>query len=416
LNYDLKEYINFKPWVVEGYLSHIAKPPANQTSQLRRAEYHVIFHPNSLIMAEARLFKPLKIGGVEVKHRIGMAPLTRLRASDDRVPTPLMKKYYSQRASVPGTLIITEGTVVSPLACGGFANTPGIWSKDQIAAWKTITDEVHRKGCFIFCQLFAMGRAAIAEVAEKEGISIVGPSAIPIDEGAPVPRAMTVGEIKQSIQDFATASKNAIIAGFDGVECHGANGYLADQFIQDTSNKRDDEYGGSVENRSRFFHEVMKAVADAIGPERVGLRLSPWSVFQGMRMENPIPQFTDIINKASQLNLAYLHLVESRISGADDHAGNERLDFAYKLWNGPLLVAGGYRLADAQKLVDEEYPDKDIVVVFGRYFVSNPDLVYRFKEDLELSAYERKTFYINSSPVGYVDYPFSAAYLESENV
>jgi len=345
-----------------------------------------------------------------------MAPLTRLRANDDRVPVPLMKEYYGQRAAVPGTLIITEGTLISPSACGGFANAPGIWSEDQVAAWRTITDEVHRKGCFIFCQLFAMGRAADVELATKEGIDIVGPSAIPINEGAPIPRPMTIEEIKQSVQDFATAAENAIRAGFDGIECHGANGYLVDQFIQDVSNKRNDEYGGSVENRSRFIHDIMEAIVDAIGPERVGLRLSPWSLFQSMKMENPIPQFTNIIDKASQLNLAYLHLVESRVSGSEDHNGSEPLDFAYKLWNGPFLVAGGYKLADAQKLVDEEYPDKDIVVIFGRYFVANPDLVYRFKEGLELNAYERKTFYVSSSAVGYVDYPFSAEYLAGMNI
>lgn len=367
-------------------------------------------------MAEPRLFKPLTIGNVEVKHRIGMAPLTRLRATDDRVPVPLMKEYYGQRASVPGTLIITEGTFISPSACGGFTNTPGIWSKDQVAAWRTITDEVHHKGSFIFCQLFAMGRAADVEVAKKDGVSIVGPSAIPIEEGAPIPRPMTIEEIQQTVQDFATASENAISAGFDGVECHGANGYLVDQFIQDVSNKRDDEYGGSVENRSRLINDIMKAVVDAVGPEHVGLRLSPWSPFQGMRMKNPIPQFADIIDKASQSNLAYLHLVESRVSGGEDYEGSERLDFAYKLWNGPLLVAGGYKLADAQKLVDEDYPNKDIVVMFGRYFIANPDLVYRIKEGLELSAYERKTFFINNSAIGYVDYPFSAEYLASENV
>ncbi|TVY16451.1 Chanoclavine-I aldehyde reductase easA [Lachnellula arida] len=369
----------------------------------------------TFLMAESRLFKPLKIGKVEVKHRIGMAPLTRRRATDDHVPTPLMKQYYSQRASVPGTLILSEGTFISPSACGGFANAPGIWSEAQVDGWRTITDEVHRKGCFIFCQIFAMGRAADAEVAKKDGVSIVGPSAIPIEEGGPVPRAMTIAEIKQSVQDFATAAENAVRAGFDGVECHGANGYLADQFIQENSNRRNDEYGGSVENRSRFINEVMKVLVEAAGPERVGLRLSPWSPFQGMRMENPIPQFSDIIEKASQLNLAYLHLVESRVSGAEDHEGSERLDFAYKLWNGPLIVAGGYKLADAQKLVDEEYPDKDIMVLFGRYFISNPDLVYRIKGGLELSPYERTTFY-SSSAVGYVDYPFSTEYLASENV
>ncbi|MCJ1291617.1 hypothetical protein MMC34_003162 [Xylographa carneopallida] len=366
-------------------------------------------------MAESRLFNPLKIGNMEVKHRIGMAPLTRLRANDDRVPMPLMKEYYGQRASVPGTLIISEGTIISLSASGGFPNTPGIWSEAQIAAWRTITDEVHRKDCFIFCQLFAMGRAADVETARKEGVSIVGPSAIPIKKGAPIPRPMTIEEIQQTVQDFATAAENAIRAGFDGVECHGANGYLGDQFLQDLGNQRDDEYGGNVENRSRFLNDILKAVVDAIGPERVGIRLSPWSPFQGMRMENPIPQFTDIISKASQLHLAYLHLIESRVSGSDDFDDSEGLDFAYKLWNGPLLVAGGYTPASAQRLVDEEHPDKDIVVIFGRHFVANPDLVYRIKEGLELTTPERKTFYSNKSPVGYVDYPFSAEYLATKN-
>ncbi|KAJ9212027.1 hypothetical protein DTO166G4_6430 [Paecilomyces variotii] len=345
-----------------------------------------------------------------------MAPLTRLRATDERVPTPLMKMYYSQRASTPGTLIIAEGTLISPSAAGGFSNTPGIWSEEQVAAWRTITDEVHRKGCFIFCQIFAMGRAAKVEVARKEGVNIMGPSAIPIEEGAAIPQPMTIAEIKKTIEEFVTASENAIRAGFDGVECHGANGYLADQFLQDVSNERQDEYGGSVENRSRFLHEILKAVARAIGPKRVGIRLSPWSVFQGMRMENPIPQFADIIDKANRLNLAYLHLVESRVSGSENYECKERLDFAYRLWDGPLLVAGGYRPADALKLVEEEYPNKDIVVVFGRNFISNPDLVYRIKKGLELSAYERQTFYTIGSAEGYVDYPFSAEYLACELV
>ncbi|KAH8654155.1 hypothetical protein BGZ60DRAFT_419446 [Tricladium varicosporioides] len=361
-------------------------------------------------MPQSRLFKPLKIGDVEMEHRIGMAPLTRLRASDDRVPTPLMQEYYNQRAAVPGTLIITEGTFISA-TCGGFPNAPGIWRADQIAAWRTITDEVHSKGCFIFCQLFAMGRAADFEVAQKEGLAIVAPSAIPIEEGAAVPHAMTTEEIKQTVQDFVDASRNAIQAGFDGVEIHGANGYLLDQFIQDVSNKRHDEYGGSVENRSRLLNDVIKSVVNAIGPERVGLRLSPWSMFQGMRMEDPIPQFTDIINKASQSDIAYLHLVESRISGSEDYDGHDRLDFAYNLWNGPLLVAGGYTSQEARKLVDEKYPDKDIMVIFGRYFISNPDLVYRIREDLKLDAYDRKTFYVHKSAVGYSDYPFSKKYL-----
>ncbi|KAJ5662160.1 uncharacterized protein N7477_009776 [Penicillium maclennaniae] len=308
-------------------------------------------------MSQSRLFKPLKIGPIEIAHRIAMAPLTRLRATEDRVPTPLMKEYYSQRAAVPGTLIITEGTFISA-TCGGYPHAPGLWREDQIAAWKTITDEVHGKGCYVFCQLFAMGRAANAEVARTEGVPIVAPCAIPIEESAVVPEAMTADEIKQTIHNFVFASKNAIRAGFDGVEIHGANGYLLDQFIQYASNQRQDEYGGNVENRSRMLNDLIKSVVDAIGPQRVGLRLSPWSTFQGMRMEDPISQSTDIIQKAIQADIAYLHLVESR----------------------------------SAETCRKNYPDKNIVVIFGRYFISNPDLVYRMKEGLELSVYHRDTF------------------------
>lgn len=362
-------------------------------------------------MSQTRLFKPLKIGDVEVQHRIGMAPLTRCRATDDRVPTPLMKEYYGQRAAVPGTLIIAEGTFISAASCGGFANAPGLWREDQIAAWSTITDDIHSKGCAIFCQIFAMGRAGDAETAAKDGFPIVAPSAIPIEEGGAVPQAMTIEEIQRTVQEFVEASKNAIRAGFDGVEIHGANGYLLDEFTQDVSNTRTDAYGGSIENRSRIIDEVLKYVANAIGPQRVGLRLSPWSTFQGMRMEDPIPQFVDVITKARRSNIAYLHLVESRISGANDYSGHEQLDFAYKLWDGPLLVAGGYTPQEAKELVDERYPDKQIMVLFGRYFISNPDLVFRIKQGLQLDAYDRSTFYVAGEPKGYVDYAFSEQYL-----
>ena len=362
-------------------------------------------------MAQSRLFKPFKIGDVEVKHRIGMAPLTRLRATENRVPTALMKEYYGQRAVEPGTLLISEGTFASK-NCGGFPHAPGIFQEDQVAAWRTITDEVHSKGSFIYCQLFGMGRAADVETSRKEGVPILAPSAIPIDGNSAVPRAMTLDEIRQTIQDFVDSSKNAIRAGFDGVEIHVANGYLLDQFLQDGSNKREDDYGGSIENRSRLAHDVIKAVAAAIGPQRVGLRLSPWSTFQGMRMDDPIPQYTDLVNKASQSNIAYLHLIESRVVGTVDVADVESLDFVYDLWKGPILIAGGYTPQEAQALVEGKYANRDVMVIFGRSFISNPDLVYRVKEGLPLSAYNRSTFYVLQSAIGYVDYPYSSAYLE----
>ncbi|KAI0147702.1 NADH:flavin oxidoreductase/NADH oxidase family protein-like protein [Xylariaceae sp. FL1272] len=368
---------------------------------------------SSVTMADSRLFKPLKIGNIEVQHRVGMAPLTRMRATADRIPTPMMKEYYTQRASVPGTLILSEGTFVS-LRCGGFPYAPGIWNQAQIDAWREITDAVHARGCFIYCQIFSMGRAADAATAAAEGQDIVGPSAIAMDGDAPVPRAMTIAEIEQTVQDFAAAARNAISAGFDGVECHSANGCLVDQFLQDVSNQRTDAYGGSIANRSRFLDEVLRAMVDAVGAERVGLRFSPWSTFHGMKMKDPVPQFSDAIKRAASYNLAYLSLVESRISGAEqvsDGVGNERLDFAYDLWHGPILVAGGYRAEEARRLVDVEHPDKDIVVLFGRFFISNADMVHRVKERLGLSAYDRSTFYVPQSAVGYVDYPYSQEYL-----
>lgn len=349
---------------------------------------------------------------MHLQHRIGMAPLTRLRATDDRIPTALMQEYYAQRCAVPGTLLIAEGTFVSE-NCGGFPYAPGIWKDEQVTAWRSITDAVHSRGCFIFCQLFAGGRAADAEISRREGFDIVAPSAIPIDESAPVPRALNLDEIERVIADFVHASKNAIAAGFDGVEIHGANGYLLDQFIQDVSNKRDDIYGGSIENRSRLVDRIIASVADAIQPERVGLRLSPWSTFQGMKMKDPVPQFTDVIIKARQHKIAYLHIVESRIAGAVDSSGNESLEFVYEAWDQPLLVAGGYSPAEAYELVDKKFPDKNILVIFGRYFVANPDLVYRIRHGLVLTKYQRSGFYTPGTGVGYSDYPFSEEYLQS---
>ncbi|KAK1763381.1 hypothetical protein QBC33DRAFT_550022 [Phialemonium atrogriseum] len=361
-------------------------------------------------MADSRLFKPLAVGKVVLKQRIGMCPLTRFRASDEKVPTPVMKEYYTQRGSVPGTLIVTEGTFISE-AQSGFDNVPGIYNDAQVAAWRDITDAVHAKGSYIFCQLWALGRAANPEVAAREGITISSSSTIPIDDTSAVPTAMTVEQIQQTVRDYATAAENAVRAGFDGVEIHGANGYLVDQFTQDTCNDRTDEYGGSVEARSRFAVEVVAAVVAAIGPERTGIRLSPWGRFQSMRMADPVQQFTDVISKIAPFGIAFLHLVESYVDGSQDVESSDKLDFAYNLWNGPLLVAGGHNAASARKLVDEQYPNKDIVVMFGRYFISNPDLPFRIRAGLDLNPYLRETFYIPKSLEGYTDYPFSKEFL-----
>ncbi|PNP42140.1 hypothetical protein TGAMA5MH_05821 [Trichoderma gamsii] len=368
-------------------------------------------------MDESRLFKPLKIGNIEVKHRVGMAAVSRCRADGDHVPTELMKQYYCQRASVPGTLLIAEANLVSKEQ-GELLNVPGLHSAQQTTAWKSIVDEVHAKASFIFAQLYTIGRAGYREVNDEKDFEFRGPSAIPWRADARTPKAMTPADIKETIRHFVRAAKNAMEAGFDGVEIHGANGYLIDTFLQDVSNQRDDEYGRSIENRSRFAFEVIKAVAHAIGVNRVGLRLSPWSTYQGMRMkdDDTISQYTDLIKNADKLGIAYIHLIESRIAGWDDVPENGRLDFAYSIFRGAILVSGGYTAELARKLVDEQHPNKDIVVTFGRYFTSNPDLVFKVQQNLEFTPFNEEDFIYSKSSKGYTDYPFSDEYLGSLNV
>jgi NADPH2 dehydrogenase len=339
-----------------------------------------------------------------------MAPLTRFRADDQNVPLPFVEEYYAQRASVPGTLLITEATFIAPQAAG-YPNIPGIWNNDQITAWKKITDAVHAKGSYIYLQLWALGRVANPDVLKTMPggpYPLRSSGNIPEKEGAPTPQAMTESEIKEFISLYAQAAKNCITAGFDGVEIHSANGYLIDQFLQDTCNNRTDSYGGSIPNRSRFGLEVAQAVVDAIGADKVGIRLSPFSPFQGMKMEDPIPQFTHYIENLKPLNLAYLHVVESRISGNADIETTEKIDFAVKAWDktSPVLVAGGFKPDSAIRAVDEEYNGEDVAIVFGRYFISNPDLVWKVRNGVDLTKYDRDTFYKAKSQDGYTDYPF----------
>ncbi|KAK4189461.1 putative NADPH dehydrogenase [Podospora australis] len=365
---------------------------------------------------ESNLFRPLKVGNCHLQHRIAMAPLTRFRASDSHVPLlPLMKEYYAQRACVPGTLLITEATFISPQA-GGYENVPGIYNPEQISAWKEITDAVHENKSYIFCQLWSLGRAATKEVLEKEGYKVKSSSAVAIDEEHATPEEMTVEEIKAKVQEYVHAAKCAVEAGFDGVEIHGANGYLVDQFLQDTCNKRTDQYGGSVENRARFALEVVDAVVTAVGAERVAIRLSPWSKFQGMRMADPKPQFSYLLKQFQERGydekMAYVHFVATRIAGnatvPEDGSEDESLDFAVELFKGPVVIAGGLKSEDAKYLVDKEFKGRDnIVACFGRYFISTPDLVFRVREGIELSPYDRDTFYLPKSARGYTDLPFS---------
>ncbi|KAK1997143.1 NADH:flavin oxidoreductase/NADH oxidase [Colletotrichum falcatum] len=356
----------------------------------------------------SKLFQPLKVGQAQLSHRVVMAPLTRFRFEPDHTPLDIALEYYTQRASVPGTLIIAEAVLISP-AHGGFPNAPGIWDERQIAGWRRITDAVHAKGCGIFCQLVAPGRAAAVSVLEKEGgHPLLSSSAVPIGPESPVPREMTAEEIAAAVRDFAQAGRNAVAAGFDGVEVHGANGYLVDQFLQDNCNRRADRWGGSVENRARFPVDVAAALADAVGPDRVGFRISPWSNFQGMRMGDPVPQFSFLAQKLKELGLAYLHVVESRVNNWQDVEKVEGIDFILEIWDNasPVLVAGGFTPELARKAVDDEYAKWDVAVVFGRHFLANPDLPFRIKHSLPLNKYDRQTFYTPHVPQGYIDYPF----------
>ncbi|KAH8897546.1 FMN-linked oxidoreductase [Thozetella sp. PMI_491] len=366
-------------------------------------------------MASRLLFTPLKVGNASLQQRIALAPLTRYRATDEHVPTPMMREYYRQRASVPGTLLITEGTFIAP-SYGGYGNVPEIYTDEQIAAWKTITDAVHANGSYISCQLWALGFAANPTVAEREGFTIRSSSAVRLQPDRPIPEAMTGEQVRAAIQAFVQGAKNAIAAGFDMVEVHGAHGYLVDQFIQDTVNKRDDEWGGSIENRSRFAVEVVKAVAEAVGPERTAIRLSPWSKYQSIRMEDTIPQFSDVLRKLNGLGLAYLQLTTSRVApGNVDVDEGESLEFVFDLWDGPIVVTGGFTPDNAAEYL-EKHRAKSIVLGFGRHFIANPDLPFRLREGIKLHPYDRPTFYKVKSEDGYIDQPFSEEFLRRERL
>ncbi|KAJ5919786.1 Aldolase-type TIM barrel [Penicillium verhagenii] len=355
----------------------------------------------------SKLFEPLRVGRMDLSNRITLAPLTRFRANDDHVPLPFVKEYYAQRASTPGTLLITEATYITSRA-GGYPNVPGIWNEAQIAGWKEVTDAVHAKGSYIFVQLWALGR-----VAPPQGETApVSSSETPASADSPVPRALTESEIQEWIQDYAQAAKNAIAAGFDGVEIHGANGYLIDQFIQDNCNKRTDRWGGSVENRARFAIETVKAVVEAVGADRTGIRFSPFSNFQGMKMQDPVPQFKYLAEQMKQFKLAYAHIVEARVAGNEDIEASESLDFFFQAYEkaGPIMVAGGFKPDSAREAVDVHYKDHDVLVAFGRSYIANPDLPFRVKSNIPLTPYDRDMFYRPKDPVGYIDYEFSAEF------
>ncbi|KAL0079877.1 hypothetical protein J3Q64DRAFT_1148206 [Phycomyces blakesleeanus] len=364
------------------------------------------------------LFTPIKVGTSLLKHRVALAPLTRLRADADHVPTPMMTEYYQQRAS-EGGLLISEGTFIAEDA-GVYPSAPGIYNDRQIEAWKHITKAVHDKGGFIYVQLWHVGRASSPAFIPGNKIP-VSASAIAINgkdligHDYKVPRALETEEISQLVQTYANAARNAISAGFDGVELHGANGYLIDQFLNTSSNIRTDQYGGSIENRTRFALEVIEGVSKAIGEDRTAIRLSPWSGFQDMKDDTPYETWGYLVSQLQEKhpNLAYLHFIEPR----DDNITtmfpeidrteiieNDTIEPFHKAWKGPFISAGGYTTTPKRAFETTERLENTLVA-FGRSFIANPDLPLRLKNDSPLNKYNRATFY-SSGNAGYTDYPF----------
>ncbi len=354
------------------------------------------------------IFKTHKLGNIELKNRIVMAPMTRSRALNN-IPNDLMVTYYEERADAG--LIITEGTAPSPNGLG-YARIPGIYSDRQKEGWEKITKAVHAKGGKIFLQIMHTGRVSHA-LNMEEGTKVLAPSAVALRgemytdidgmKPYPVPKEMTLNDIERTQQDYVQAAKNAIEADFDGVEIHGANGYLVDQFINTATNKRTDAYGSSIENRSKFAIEVSKKVADAIGAERTGIRLSPYGVFNDMEIFDTVDETYEYLATAlGKLKLAYIHIVDHSSQGAPEVPQHIK-DTIKTAFNGTFIASGGLNFEKAETVLKE---DKGDLVAFGVPFISNPDLVYRMKNNIALNAADPTTFF-TASTEGYLDYPMA---------
>lgn len=358
-------------------------------------------------MSDEKLFSPLKVGAIEVANRIVMAPLTRNRArAEDDAPYEIHAEYYAQRASAG--LLITEASQISPQG-KGYAWTPGIYSEAQVEGWKKVTDTVHAKGGKIVIQLWHVGRIS-HPVLQPNGADPVAPSAIAAKSktfdgtqfvDTPKPRALELAELPGIVEDYRKAAANAIKAGFDGIEVHAANGYLLDQFLRDSSNKRDDAYGGSIDNRSRLLKEVLDAVTAEIGADRVGIRLSPFSNANDVSDSNPQALFEHVVDLVSSYKLAYLHLIEGQTGGPRDLPAGADLKALYDRFYGPVMGNNGYSREMAIQAVETGAVD---LVAFGRPFISNPDLVERLKENAPLNDWDQSTFY-GGTEKGYTDYP-----------
>jgi len=352
------------------------------------------------------LFDPIQLGAIAAPNRILMAPLTRGRSTRDHVPTPIMIDYYVQRASAG--LIISEATGISRQGLG-WPYAPGIWSDAQVAEWRKVTDAVHAAGGRIICQLWHMGR--IVHPSFLDGDSPVSSSATTAPGKAHTyngkepyteARALRLDEIPALLDDYRHAARNAIAAGFDGVQIHAANGYLIDQFLRDNTNFRTDSYGGSVENRIRLLREVTQAVADVIGADRTAVRLSPNGEIQGVNDSDPETLFGAAAAALSEIGISFLELREPDFTGTFGTADRPPVaPTIRRAFTGPLILNADYDKAKAQAALDDGLAD---AIAFGRTFLANPDLPHRFAEDLPLTPDVMATWY-SKGPEGYTDYP-----------
>jgi N-ethylmaleimide reductase len=368
-------------------------------------------------MSTANLFSPFQLGALTLPNRVLMAPLTRCRAGEGNVPTALFSIYYAQRASAG--LIISEATQVSPQG-QGYPRTPGIYTPEQVAEWKRVTEAVHVAGGRIFLQLWHVGRISHPSI-QPDGELPVAPSAIAPSFGKAytyegeqpyvVPRALETDEISGIVEQYRQGAENARAAGFDGVEIHGAFGYLLDQFLQDSSNQRTDRYGGSVENRARLLLEVTEAVVSVWGRGRAGIKLGPSNTYNDMLDSDPVKTFSYVVDSLNRFDLAYVQIMEA--SEADLRHGGRAIPTSIfrDLYKGTLMVNGGYDKTRANAVLAEGAAD---LVSFGTMFISNPDLPIRLLLNAPLTPANAATYYPSFEPVlegcpdcgGYTDYPY----------
>jgi len=351
------------------------------------------------------LFDPLQLGSIELPNRIAMAPMTRARAGREGIPNELMAAYYAQRASAG--LIISEATGISREGLG-WPNAPGLWTDAQVAGWKLVTRAVHRQGGRIVAQLWHMGRVVHPSVSGMDPVSSSAqraPDYAHTYEGKKLyvePRAATGHDIERIVADYARTARNAIDAGFDGVQVHGANGYLVDQFLRDGANFRSDDYGGSIDNRLRFMTEVLRAVGAEIGMDRVGIRFSPNVSVQGVEDGDPLALFEAVARRLEELNVPWVELREPRKPTASGAVPTEPVSPVVRAhFSGKILINSDYDWTDAQASMAVGIADG---VSIGRLFIANPDLVKRIALNAPLNEGDRSTFYAGGAN-GYVDYP-----------